>query len=219
MKALLGRKLGMTQIFDESGNVVPVTIIEAGPCVVTQVKTTENDGYSAVQFGFEEFKKLSKPEQGHQKKTKTSLRHLTEIRTDNLNPGETGDNNEAESAAGLEELKVGDKFDVTLFAAGDAVKVTGLSKGKGFAGTIKRHNFSRGPKSHGSHNYRAPGSIGAGYPEHVFRGQKMAGQMGAIRTTIMNLNVIQIDQPNNLILVKGAVPGARRNLVLVRGLS
>ncbi len=207
MKALLGRKLGMTQIFDENGNVVPVTVIEAGPCVVTQIKTAEADGYDAVQIGFGESKRLSKPMTGHLLKSKSTAAYLKEIRLEASEP-------EGEEAQ--LELKVGDKIDVEIFAIGDKVKATGITKGKGFAGTIKRHNFKRGRKTHGSHNYRQPGSIGSMYPEHVFRGKRMAGQMGAEQQTVRNLRVVTVDKEAGLMLVRGAVPGARKSVVLLR---
>jgi large subunit ribosomal protein L3 len=208
MKALIGRKLGMTQIFDEEGNVSPVTIIEAGPCVVTQVKTIATDGYDAIQIGFGEAKHQAKPQQGHVAKSKSNPSVMREVRTDN------------EVTADLENddssLKVGSKLDASTFEIGDNVQVTGTSKGKGFAGTVKRHNFATGPKTHGSHNYRAPGSIGSGYPQHVFKNMKMAGQMGHEQVTTRGLTVIMIDVEKNLLGIKGAVPGPRKSIVMVR---
>lgn len=192
----------MTQIFDEGGAAVPVTVIEAGPCTVTQVKTADKDGYEAVQVGFGVSKRLGKSQVGHQKAAKVSARHLREFRLDTADA----------------DLKVGAKLEVNSFEVGDKVQVTATSKGKGFAGTIKRHNFHRGPKTHGSHNYRAPGSIGAGYPEHVFKGMKMAGQMGNSQVTTKNLKVALVDADRNLLAVRGAVPGPRKGLVIVRGL-
>lgn len=200
MKALLATKIGMTQIFDDEGRLQPVTVLQAGPCVITQLKTTENDGYTAAQIGYGEAKKPGKAILGHLKPAGIQSRHLVEVRTE-----------------GDEELKVGDTLAADLFETGDAVQVTGVSKGKGFAGTIKRHNFHRGPKTHGSHNYRAPGSIGAGYPQHVFKGIKMAGHMGHERVTVKNLKVALVDAEQNLIAVKGAVPGPNKGLVLIRG--
>lgn len=200
MKALLATKIGMTQIFDDEGRLQPVTVLQAGPCVITQLKTAENDGYTAAQIGYGEAKKPGKAILGHLKRAGTQSRHLVEVRTE-----------------GEEELKVGDTLAADLFETGDAVQVTGVSKGKGFAGTIKRHNFHRGPKTHGSHNYRAPGSIGAGYPQHVFKGIKMAGHMGHERVTVKNLKVALVDAEQNLIAVKGAVPGPNKGLVLIRG--
>jgi large subunit ribosomal protein L3 len=191
----------MTQIFDETGNVVPVTVIEADSCIVTQVKTAERDGYEALQVGYGHSKRLGKQLSGHVKPSGATPQFLREIRL-------------AEASA---DLKVGVKLEVTDFEVGDKVQITGTSKGKGFAGTIKRHNFSRGPKTHGSHNYRAPGSIGSGYPEHVFKGMRMAGQMGAARTTTKNLQVVLVDGERGLLGVRGAVPGARKSLVMVRG--
>lgn len=202
VKALLAKKIGMTQVFDGDGTMSQVTVLEAGPCIVTQLKTTENDGYQAVQIGFGEAKKQAKPQAGHLKKSGSNSRHLAEIRLD----GEASD------------LSIGSTIEVSIFASGDKVEVTGISKGKGFAGTIKRHNFHRGPKTHGSHNYRAPGSIGAGYPQHVFKGQKMAGQMGNEQVTVKSLKVIKVDPTNNLIAIRGAVPGPRKGLVMIKGL-
>ncbi len=198
MKALIGKKVGMTQIFDEEGNVVRVTVIEAGPCVVTQIKTPEKDGYAAVQIGFGDAKHQKRPQMGHLKAANASSKILREFATE-------------------EDLNVGAKLDVTNFEVGDEVQISGTSKGKGFAGTVKRHNFATGPKTHGSHNYRAPGSIGSGYPEHVFKGMRMAGRMGGDRVTIRKAKVVLLDAENNLIAVKGSVPGPRKGIVTLRG--
>lgn len=202
MKGILGRKLGMTQVFDtETGVLTAVTVIEAGPCPVVQVKTEETDGYAAVQLAFDEVaeRKVSKGELGHLKKAGAAPhRKLVEFR-------------------GAAEAQVGDLVTVDVFQPGDAVKVTGTSIGKGFAGTIKRHNFKRGPKTHGSHNIRKPGSVGASaYPSRVFKGMRMAGQMGAKRRTQIGLVVHEVDAERNLLLVKGAVPGPRNGIVEVR---
>jgi len=202
MKALLATKLGMTQIFSEKGAVIPVTLLQAGPCVVTQVKTAETDGYCAVQVGFGVAKNMAKPQAGHVKKAgkaAENLKHLTEFRIEGDMPA------------------IGDMFTAEVFSVGDTVTVSGVSKGKGFAGTIKRHNFARGPKTHGSHNYRAPGSIGAGYPEHVFRGQKMAGRMGHSNVTTKNLTIAHVDVKSNIIGVEGSVPGPKKSLVRIWG--
>lgn len=204
MKALLGRKLGMTQLFDENGNVARVTLVEAGPCVVTQLKTGDVDGYTAVQIGFGKDKHPAKPQIGHFAQEGVTPKHLREIRV-------------SEPVEGEEMAKVGDQIDVSNFEVGDAIEVTGTSKGKGFAGTVKRHNFNTGPKSHGSHNYRAPGSIGAGYPQHVFKGIKMAGRMGGDRKTVKGLKVVLVDAENNLLAVSGAIPGPRKGLVMIQG--
>jgi len=202
MKGIIGRKLGMSQIFDpESGVVTPVTVIEAGPCPVTQVRSVATDGYVAVQLAYEPVvdRKITKPEIGHLKKAGVGAhRHLVEFR------GET-------SAA------VGDQVTVDTFQPGDKIKVAGISIGKGFAGTIKRHNFHRGPMSHGSHNKRAPGSIGASAtPSRVRKGMKMSGHMGAKRRTQVGLTVHSVELERNLILVKGAVPGPRNGIVEIR---
>jgi large subunit ribosomal protein L3 len=202
MKGILGRKLGMTQVFDpQSGAVTPVTVIEAGPCPVVQVKTVETDGYDAVQIAFDAVaeRKISKPEQGHLAKAGVAPhRHLVELR-------------------GASELQVGESVTVEAFAPGEKVKVAGISIGKGFQGTIKRHNFKRGPVSHGSHNIRKPGSIGASAtPSRVFKGQKMAGRMGGVRVTQRGLVVHEIDPERNLLLVRGSVPGPTSGLVEIR---
>ncbi len=199
MKALIGRKVGMTQIFTDEGNVQRITVIEATPNVVTQLKTNEKDGYTAVQLGFGEAKKPAKPQAGHMKASGAMSQVLREIRLEDAG-----------------ELSVGAKLDVTNFELGDSVQITGTSKGKGFAGTIKRHNFHRGPKTHGSHNYRAPGSIGAGYPEHVFKGMRMAGRMGGDRVTVKGAKIALVDADRNLIGITGAVPGPRKGIVIVR---
>jgi large subunit ribosomal protein L3 len=202
MKGIIGRKLGMTQIFDsESGVVTPVTVIEAGPCPVVQVKTVESDGYEAVQLAFEPVaeRKISKAEIGHLKKAGFEAhRHLVEFR-------------------GFAEAVVGEPVTVELFQPGDSIKVAGIGIGKGFAGTIKRHRFHRGPKSHGSHNIRKPGSIGASAtPSRVFKGIKMAGRLGGKRVTQVGLVVHEVDAERNLLLVKGAVPGPKNAFVEVR---
>ncbi len=202
MKGIVGRKLGMTQVFDaDSGGVTPVTVIEAGPCPVVLVRTAEADGYEAVQLAYEPVadRKLSKPERGHLAKNGVAPhRHLVEFR-------------------GPSEAVVGESVTVEAFSAGDKVKVSGISIGKGFQGTIKRHNFSRGPVTHGSHNVRKPGSIGASAtPSRVFKGIKMAGQMGAKRATQVGLTVHDVDTERNLLLVKGAVPGPKNGLVEIR---
>lgn len=217
MKAILGTKLGMTQLFDESGNVARVTLIQAGPCVVTQVKTLEHDGYNAVQLGFGEAKHQPMPQAGHQKAAGSNARFMREIRIKDVQATHPEAQNRETAAAEAMALEVGTSFDVTTFEPGDAVEVTGTSKGKGFAGTIKRHNFSRGPKTHGSRNYRAPGSIGSGYPEHVFKGMRMAGHMGHERVTVKGLKVIIVDAKLGLLGISGAVPGPKRGLVMIRG--
>ena len=202
MKGILGKKVGMTQVFDEeTGVVTPVTVIEAGPCPVVEVKTPDADGYEAVQLAFDPIaeRKLSKGELGHLKKNGVEAhRHLVEFR-------------------GPSEAVVGEAVTVEAFQPGDKVKVSGISIGKGFQGTIKRHNFSRGPVSHGSHNVRKPGSIGASAtPSRVFKGIKMAGRMGGKRRTQVGLVIHSVDAERNLLLVKGAVPGPKRGLLEIR---
>lgn len=203
MTGLLGRKVGMTQVFAEDGRVERVTVVEAGPCWVTAVRSAERDGYDALQLGFGEAREkvLNRPRLGHLKQAGAPpLRHLAEFRGD---PG---------------ERKVGDVVSVDeVFEPGQAVKVSGKSKGKGFQGTIKRHNFSRGPVSHGSHNVRAPGSVGASAtPSRVFKGQRMPGQMGARRATQRGLTVVRVDAERNLLLLRGSVPGPPGTTVEVR---
>jgi len=201
-EGLLGRKLGMAQIFEEGGIVRAVTAIQAGPCTVTQVKTPETDGYSAIQIGFQEAKKLNKPEAGHLEKAKVQpLRHLQEVRL-----------------ASTDAYQLGQQIDASLFEAGELVDVVGRSKGKGYAGGVKRHHFRGGPKTHGqSDRYRAPGSIGATTtPGRVYKGTRMAGHLGDVRVTVQNLKVVEVDPDRNLLLVEGAVPGANNGLVFVR---
>ena len=196
MKTIIGRKIGMTQIFDETGKVIPVTVIEAGPCVVAQVKSVETDGYNAIQLGFGDVKesKLNRPEKGHFQKSNLSLKkHLREFRMDSL-----------------EGINVGDEIKVDTFVAGDRIDVQGTSKGKGFQGVIKRHGQSRGPMGHGSMYHRRPGSMGpTSTPGRVFKGKKLPGHMGRVTVTIQNLDVVKVDLDKNAILVKGSVPGAK----------
>jgi large subunit ribosomal protein L3 len=217
MKALIGRKIGMTQLFDDEGNVLRVTLIEAGPCTITQVKTMQRDGYNAVQIGFGQAKRPSRQLMGHLKAANVSPQVLKEIRLPAVIAA--NDNSEAEAETEINDLNmpVGHRLDASSFEVGDRVKVTATSKGKGFAGTIKRHNFSRGPKTHGSHNYRAPGSIGSMFPQHVFKGIRMAGRMGGQQVTTRGLKVVLVDPERNLIAVRGAVPGARRSTVIIKG--
>lgn len=202
IEQILGRKVGMTQVFDPRGEVVPVTIIEAGPCLITQVKTMENDRYAAVQIGFEqvEAKRLNKPLLGHLG-GQPPLRVLREVRV--------------ADTSGYEE---GQRVDVSVFHAGDWVDVSGVSKGRGFAGVVKRHGFGGGARTHGqSDRTRAPGSIGAStYPGHVHKGKRMAGRMGGRKVTVQGLQVVEVDAERNLLLVKGSVPGANGDLLRVR---
>jgi len=200
---ILGKKIGMTQIFAEDGTLVPVTAIEAGPCVVTQIKTSAKEGYDAIQLGFGEAKKLNKPQQGHLKQL-GSFKYLREFRIKDPS-----------------EVSLGQKVSVEIFQPGELVDVTGTSKGRGFAGVVKRHHFAGGPKSHGqSDRHRAPGSIGAGTnPGRVIKGLRMAGHMGNERVTVKNLKVIRVDPNRNLLLVKGAVPGPRNGLLSIRKVS
>ena len=202
MKGILGRKIGMTQIFTEAGEVVPVTVVEAGPVVVTQVKTIENDGYNAVQVGFVDAKEksLNKPQKGHLAAANTLKKHLKEFRVESV-----------------DAYTVGQEIKADLFAAGEMIDVTGISKGKGFQGPIKRHGQSRGPESHGSRYHRRPGSMGAcSYPGRVFKNKKLAGHMGSVKVTVQNLEVVRVDADKNFILVKGAIPGAKGSVVTLK---
>jgi large subunit ribosomal protein L3 len=204
MKALLGTKIGMTQIISDDGVAVPVTLIQAGPMTVTQLKTVDTDGYTAVQVAYGEGKNLSKAVAGHTKPANVTPKHIREIRVSDLPDG----------------LSIGNKLDVTAFALGDIVDATGTSKGKGFAGTVKRHNFMTSRHTHGGQgDVRKVGSIGSMYPQHVFKGKRMAGRMGHDRVTVKNLVVAYIDQENNLIGLRGAVPGPKKGLVIIGGKS
>ena len=200
LQGFLGKKIGMTQIFREDGRVVPVTVIQAGPCVVTQVKTKETDGYEAVQLGFGDVKRRNKPESGHLKNSRLS-QYLREVATDDTS-----------------EFEVGQTIGIDIFEAGEKVDVIGTSKGRGFAGVMKRWNFGGGPRTHGqSDRARAPGSIGGGTtPGKVYKGLKMGGHMGNRRITVKGLEIIEIDTERNLLLVKGGIPGATNSLVQIR---
>ncbi len=202
VKGIMGRKAGMTRVFEEGYGMIAVTVIQAGPCYVTQVKSADKDGYEAVQIGFEESSKLNKPERGHlQKNGLPPLRHLKELRIKNPT------------------ASVGDRIDVGMFDVGDQVAITGTSKGKGFAGVVKRHHFAGGPKTHGqSDRHRAAGSIGSGTtPGRVLKGTRMAGHMGHEQVTVRGLRVVRVDRDRNLLTVEGAIPGAVKGLVLIRG--
>jgi large subunit ribosomal protein L3 len=220
MAAIIGKKLGMTQVFTEDGSSVPVTVIEAGPCKVTAVRKADRDGYDAVQLCFDEVaeRKLTKAELGHLKKAGAPpSRTLVEFRDADVSGPAPAEGEGEESEDSADGPKVGDDVTVASFEPGQKVKVSGTSIGKGFQGTIKRHNFSRGPVSHGSHNVRAPGSIGASAdPARVFKGQKMPGQTGRTRVTTRGLEVVEVDAERNLLLIKGAVPGSRNTTVEVR---
>lgn len=202
MKTLIGKKVGMTQIFDEKGRVIPVTVIEAGPCVVAQVKSVETDGYNAIQLGFGDVKesKLNKPEKGHFAKANIApKKHLREFRLDSV-----------------EGITVGTELTVTEFAEGDRLDIQGTTKGKGFQGVIKRHGQSRGPMAHGSRYHRRPGSMGSIAANRVLKGKKLPGQTGGNIVTVQNLEVVKVDTERNVLLIKGNVPGAKKSLVMVR---
>ena len=203
MKTLIGRKVGMTQIFDEQGKVIPVTAIEAGPCTVVQVKTVETDGYNAIQLGFGDVKehKVIKPVKGHYTKVNlTPKKHLREFRVDST-----------------AEVKVGDELKADTFVAGDKLDIQGNSKGKGFQGVIKRHGQSRGPMGHGSMYHRRPGSMGSTTtPGRVFKGKRLPGHMGHVTVTIQNLEVVRVDLDKNVVLVKGSVPGANGSILKLK---
>jgi len=200
VQGIIGKKIGMGQIFADDGKVEALTAIEAGPCVVIQVKTKDKEGYNAAQLGFGESKRLNSPQKGHLKKL-GQFKHLQEFRLT-----DTGD------------IKIGDKIDVSLFKEGDLVNITGVSKGKGFAGVVKRHHFAGGPKTHGqSDRHRAPGSIGSTTsPGRVLKGMRMAGHMGNSRVTVRHLQVYKADPERNLLLIRGAVPGAKNGLLLIK---
>ena len=202
-KGIIGRKIGMTQIFDEKGNVIPVTVIEAGPCVVAQVKTVEIDGYNAVQLGFGDVKDkhINKPEAGHFAKAKlANKKHLREFRLDSI-----------------EGIKVGDEVKADVFEAGEKIDVQGTSKGKGFQGVIKRHGQHRGPMGHGSMYHRRPGSMGStSTPGRVFKGKKLPGHMGVQKITIQNLEIVKVDMDKNVLLVKGSVPGPKGAILKIK---
>lgn len=202
-KAILGKKIGMTQIFDETGTAIPVTVIEAGPCVVSQIKTIDKDGYNAVQVGFVDVKEklLNKPKIGHFTKSKLALkRYLAELRLEDIST-----------------YNVGDEIKADTFVEGEIVDVQGISKGKGYQGSIKRHGFSRGPMSHGSMYHRRSGSMGAtSTPGRVFKGKKLPGRMGGKTVTIQNLKIVKVDVARNLILIKGSMPGAKNSIIKIK---
>ncbi len=202
-KGIIAKKIGMTQIFSEDGSLIPVTVLQAGPCYVTQVKTIENDGYEAVQVGFDDVREklVTKPVKGHLDKAGVqTLRFMKEFKFENAS-----------------EYKLGQEIKADIFETGDKIDVTGKSKGKGFQGAIKRHGQSRGPMAHGSKYHRHAGSNGAcSDPSKVFKGKKMPGQMGAVKVTVQNLEIVRIDAEDNLILVKGAIPGPRKSTVVLK---
>ena len=200
LRGFLGKKIGMSQIFRDNGESVPVTVIQAGPCAVTQIKSKETDGYNAVQLGFGATKNLNKPERGHLKNS-DPVKHLREVKADNL-----------------QDYSIGQQISVDIFDVGEKIDIIGTTKGKGFAGTMKRHGFGGGPRTHGqSDRGRAPGSIGGGTtPGKVYKGLKMSGHMGNEQVTVKNLEIVQIDQDRNLLIVKGGVPGAPNGFVIIR---
>jgi large subunit ribosomal protein L3 len=205
MKALIARKVGMTSTISEDGVVTAVTLLSASPCVITQVKTVDVDGYTAIQLGAETIKaeKLGKAMAGHLKDSisdGTGSKIMREFRVNEI----------------TDDMKVGEKISADIFVVGDVIDVTGTSKGKGWAGTIKRHNFHRGRKTHGGRSYRRPGSIGSMYPQHIFKGTRMAGQMGHEQVTVKNLKVAIVDTENNVIGVTGAVPGPRKGIIIMK---
>lgn len=203
MKNMIGKKVGMTQIFMEDGQVVPVTVVEAGPLTVVQKKTVESDGYNAIQVGFQEIKerRINKPAKGHFEKADLAYKkYLREFKVDNP-----------------EDYEIGQEIKADAFAEGDRVDVIGVSKGKGTQGVIKRHGFSRGNETHGSHFHRAPGGLSAGtYPGRVFKGHRMGGRMGNERVTVQNLEVVRVDADKNIILIKGAIPGPKKGFITIK---
>jgi len=200
MKAIITRKIGMSNVINQDGSIEPVTLLSAEPNTITQVKTIENDGYNALQVGTETNKRTKKPQINHFKTSKTQPKIVREFRIDELN----------------EEIKVGSQIVVTDFEVGNKVKVTSLSKGKGWAGTIKRYNFKRGRKTHGGKSYRRVGSIGSMFPQKIFKGKKMPGRLGHVKVTVHNLTVSLVDNEHNLIGLKGSVPGPKNSVVIIR---
>lgn len=200
MKAILGKKIKMSQVFDDKGKPIPVTLVSAGPCFVTSLKTKEKDNYSAVQLGYDKTKKLNKPEAGKLKKAKIDkkLKTLREFRIDNT-----------------DGIKIGDEVNVSIFKDNEKIEITAISKGKGFAGVIKRHGFHRGPETHGSDHHRHPGSIGSMFPQRVVKGRKMPGHAGNEQITIKKTQIIKIIPETNIIMIKGAVPGPNKGLVKI----
>jgi large subunit ribosomal protein L3 len=201
MKVILGKKIGMSRVFDKNGNAIPVTLVTAGPCYVTQIKKIDKEGYNSFQIGYGKAKKINKPEAGHLKKAgkDNNLKYLKEIRVDEI-----------------KDEKEGQEIKVDVFEKGDLVKISSVSKGMGFAGVVKRHKFHGSPKTHGhKHDLRKPGSIGAGYPEHVIKGMRMAGRMGGDKVTL-NSEVVDLDIEKNLIVLKGGIPGAKESLVFIK---
>lgn len=202
VKAIIGRKLKMTQIFEKDGKPVPVTVVEAGHCFVTQVKTKEKDGYEAIQLGYGEAKKIKKPQEGILKKAKIeqNLKYFKEFQ-----------------AKDIANIQVGNKIEVSLFSEGDKVNISGISKGKGYQGVIKRHGFRRGPETHGSDHHRHPGSIGSMFPQRVIKGRKMPGHMGVEKVTLRGIAVMKVIPETNIIILKGAIPGPRKSIVNIQG--
>lgn len=203
MKNMLGKKVGMTQIFEENGTVIPVSVVKAGPLVVIQKKTEEKDGYNAIQIGYEEIKenRVNKPTKGHFDKSEVEYKkYVKEIRVDNV-----------------DEFEIGQVISVDIFEAGDKIDISGTSKGKGTQGVIKRHGFSRGRETHGSQFHRAPGGMSAAtYPGRVLKGHRMGGRMGNEKVTVQNLEIVRVDVENNLLLIKGAIPGPKKGLVTIK---
>lgn len=202
MKAILGKKIGMTQIFSPEGKAIPVTVIEAGPCTVIQTKTNDNDGYEAIQLGFDEIKEVraNKPQKGHFAKAQAKpMRYLREFRVDNA-----------------AEYQLGQVIKADTFEVGDMIDATGISKGKGFQGSIKRCGQSRGPMGHGSKYHRRSGSLGALGPNHVFKGRQLPGRMGGLKITVQNLQVVKVDAERNLLLVKGSIPGPNKSMITIK---
>lgn len=210
MKALLGKKISMTRIFEKNGNVCAVTAVEAGPCAIIQIKNKSKEGYNAVQIGFGAAKTVNKPQKGHLDKAAKNNSNLDKIKF--LNEFRVDDSD-------VESLKIGDELKADMFKEGDKVEITGTSKGKGFQGTVKRHNFTTGPKSHGSDNYRQPGSIGATYPQRTIKGRRMSGHMGNDRITVKGLKVLEVIPEKNILLISGAIPGIKGSLITIKGVN
>ncbi len=220
MKALVAHKLGMTQVFGDKGKLIPVTLVKAETCIVAGMRSLDKDGYEAAIIGYGESKNPGKATKNQFKDLKVTPKHIKEIRLPNNLNIENSDSEEESDASedtAPAMMKAGDKLEVSMFKPGDEVTISGTSKGKGFAGTIKRHNFHRGPKTHGSKSYRDPGSIGSMYPQKIFKGKKMAGRMGQDKVTVKKVTVVDVDVSENLLALVGAIPGSRNSILVITG--
>lgn len=220
MKALVAHKLGMTQVFGDKGKLIPVTLVKAETCVIAGLRSVDKDGYAAAIIGYGEKKNPGKALKNQFKDLKVTPKYVKEVRLTavaNLENSDLDEKSDDETSSKSTEMKIGEELDVSMFKPGDEVTISGTSKGKGFAGTIKRHNFHRGPKTHGSKSYRDPGSIGSMYPQKIFKGKKMAGRMGQDKVTVKKVTVADVDTSENLLALVGAVPGSRNSIVVITG--